>query len=298
MNSFSVYIVIVTYNPKKWIDQCFSSLRKSSIPLNTIVIDNGSIDGSQEIIQEKYPEVEFIDTGKNLGFGQGNNIGIRKAYDAGADFVFLLNQDAWIESDTIEKLIEVANKNTDYGIISPMHLNGNGSSLDYNFSYYIATGLSKHLFSDMYLNNYNHKIYSQKFVNAAAWLMTRKCVENVGGFSPSFFHYSEDDNYCQRVLYHGLKIGVVPMVKIYHDRDSSKKGVYFTDFKLNFKREMIAELSNPHSMDVLKFLFRRVRIQDLKDTIVKLKIISTLDFKSIIRNKKLSKIKGQTFLSI
>ena len=230
-----VCIVIVTYNPKKWIDQCFCSLRKSTIPLKTIVIDNGSTDGSQLIIQEKYPEVEFIDAQQNLGFGKANNIGIKKAYDVGADFVFLLNQDAWIESNTIEKLIEVANQNPDYGIISPMHLNGNGSTLDYNFSYYIATGLSKTLFSDMYLNTYENKIYSQKFVNAAAWLMTRKCIENVGGFSPSFFHYSEDDNYCQRVLYHGFKIGVVPMVKIYHDRDSSKKGAYFTDFQLNFR---------------------------------------------------------------
>ncbi|MFM9825027.1 glycosyltransferase family 2 protein [Flavobacterium sp.] len=296
MNSSSVYIVIVTYNPKKWIDQCFSSLRNSTIPLKTIVIDNGSTDGSQLIIQEKYPEVDFIEAKQNLGFGKGNNIGIRKAYDAGADFVFLLNQDAWIENNTIEKLVEVANQNPEFGIISPMHLNGSGSTLDYNFSYYIATGLSKTLFSDMYLNTYENKIYSQKFVNAAAWLITRKCIENVGGFSPSFFHYSEDDNYCQRVLYHGFKIGVVPMVKIYHDRDSTKKGVYFTDFKLNFKREMIAELSNPHKMDVLKFLFRRVRIQDWKDTIVKLKIIRTIDFKSIVRNKKLSKIKGQTFL--
>lgn len=103
-----------------------------------------------------------------MGFGKGNNIGIRKAYDAGADFVFLLNQDAWIESDTIEKLIEVANQNTEYAIISPMHLNGNGSSLDHNFSYYIATELSKTLFSDMFLNTYENKIYSQKFVNAAA----------------------------------------------------------------------------------------------------------------------------------
>ncbi len=296
MNSISVYIVIVTYNPKKWIDRCFSSLRESSIPLKTIVIDNLSSDGSQGVIQEKYPEVDFIDAQQNLGFGKGNNIGIKKAYDAGADYVFLLNQDAWIENDTIVKLVEMANQNPEYGVISPMHLNGNGSSLDYNFSYYIAVGLSKILFSDMYLNTYENKIYSQKFVNAAAWLLTRKCIENVGGFNPSFFHYSEDDNYCQRVLYHGFKIGVVPMARIYHDRDSKIKGVYFTNFQLNFKREMIAELSNPNKMDVLKFLFRRVRIQDWKDTIVKLKIISSIDLKSISRNKKSSRIKGKTFL--
>lgn len=296
MNSTSVYIVIVTYNPKIWIDKCFSSLRKSTIPLKIIVIDNGSIDGSQALIQEKYPEVEFIDAKQNLGFGKGNNIGIKKAYDAGADYIFLLNQDAWIENNTIQKLIEVANQNPEYGIISPMHLNGNGSTLDNNFSFYIATGLSKSLFSDMYLNTYDNKIYSQKFVNAAAWLMTRKCIENVGGFSPSFFHYSEDDNYCQRVLYHGFKIGVVPMAKIYHDRDSKNKGVYFTDFELNFKREMITELSNPHKIDVLKFLFRRVKIQELKDTIAKFKILISIDLKSINRNKKSSKIKGKTFL--
>jgi GT2 family glycosyltransferase len=296
MNSPIVYVVIVTYNPKQWIDKCFSSLRKSNIHIKTIVIDNGSTDGSQDIIQEKFPEIEFIDTKENLGFGKGNNIGIKRAYDAGADYIFLLNQDAWIENNTIEKLIEVASRNLEYGIISPIHLNGSGSTLDYNFSFYIATGISKSLFSDMYLNTYENKIYSQKFVNAAAWLMTRKCIENVGGFSPSFFHYSEDDNYCQRVIYHGFKIGVVPMVKIYHDRDSTKKGLYFTDFKLNFKREMIAELSNPHKMDVLKFLFRRARIQDWKDTILKFKIVFSLDLKAIFRNKKMSKAKGRTFL--
>ena len=86
------------------------------------------------------------------------------------------------------------------------------------------------------------------------------------------------------------------MVKIYHDRDSNIKGIYFTDFKLNFKRQMIAELSNPHKMDVLKFLFRRVRIQDWNDTIVKLKILRTIDFKSLIRNKESSKFKDKTFL--
>ena len=55
----NIYVVIVTYNPKKWINKCFDSLRESSIPLNAIVIDNGSTDGSQEIIKEKYPKNYF-----------------------------------------------------------------------------------------------------------------------------------------------------------------------------------------------------------------------------------------------
>lgn len=219
----NLFVVIVTYNPKKWINECFSSLQNSTIPLKTIVVDNCSTDGSQSIIKECFPEVDFIASEKNLGFGKANNIGIKKAYDAGADYVFLLNQDAWIEEKTLEKLIEVTKLNPQYGIISPIHLNGAGTKLDKNFSNYIKQ--NDDLFFDALQHKFLKSIYEVPFINAAAWLLPRKTIATIGGFDPIFYHYAEDENYCQRVLFHGLKIGVVPEAYIFHDREFRKPTV-------------------------------------------------------------------------
>jgi GT2 family glycosyltransferase len=128
-----------------------------------------------------------------------------------------LNQDAYLQEDTIEKLIKVHKDNTDYGIISPIHLNGSGSNLDKNFSNYFKKNDT--IFYDTLKNTFKKNIYEVPFMNAAAWLLPKKTLEVIGGFDPIFHHYAEDDNYCQRVLFHGFKIGVVPDIYIYHDRE-------------------------------------------------------------------------------
>jgi len=90
-----VSVIIVSYNFEQWIDRCLGSLRRSTSPISVIVVDNGSKDKTTQIIEKNYPEVHLIKTGANLGFGKANNIGIRYAMEQGADYFFLLNQDAW-----------------------------------------------------------------------------------------------------------------------------------------------------------------------------------------------------------
>ena len=85
-NKNKIYCIVITYNGSKWIDKCFGSLVSSTIPLDIIAVDNGSSDGTLEIIHQKFPEVNTIEAHQNLGFGSANNVGIKKAYDAGADY--------------------------------------------------------------------------------------------------------------------------------------------------------------------------------------------------------------------
>ena len=128
-----IYLIIVTYNAMKWAEKCFSSLRKSSVPVQTIVVDNGSNDGTQDFIKNNFPEVEFLQSPENLGFGKGNNLGIEMAYKKGADFFYLMNQDAWIFDDSIQNLLDVFEnhpKKEEIGILSPMHLDGSEEKLD------------------------------------------------------------------------------------------------------------------------------------------------------------------------
>lgn len=224
IGSNKIYVIIVTYNGKQWYDQCFGSLRESTIPLDVIVIDNASSDDTVSYIKNNFPEVKLIESDVNLGFGQANNKGMRYALDSGADYVFLLNQDAWIEPNTIEELVRVHQKNKEYGILSPIHLNAAKTEIEKGLIVYLTT--TRHtpneLISDMYFG-YKKDIYDTNYVNAAAWFIPRKTVETVGGFDPLFFHYAEDDNYLSRVLFHGFKVGLVPSVTICHDTERRLK---------------------------------------------------------------------------
>jgi GT2 family glycosyltransferase len=191
-----VFVIIVTYNGKQWYDCCFTSLRASELPIQVVVIDNASSDDTVSYIRTNYPEIHLIDSDTNLGFGQGNNKGMRYAMDHGADYVFLLNQDAWIEPNTLSALIEVHKKNSRYGILSPMHLNAERTQIEKGLLGHLTyhTHINLELISDFYIG-LKKEVYEVREVNAAAWLIPRETLETVGGFDPIFYHYGEDDNY-------------------------------------------------------------------------------------------------------
>ncbi|AXG73028.1 glycosyltransferase family 2 protein [Flavobacterium arcticum] len=220
-----VFVVIVTYNGAHWVDRNISSLLQSDYPVTIIVIDNCSTDNTVALL-DKYEEVSLIQANENLGFGKGNNIGIQKALAQGADYVFLLNQDAWVFNNTISSLIAKMEKDSKLGILSPMHYSGNGKSYDTAFSTYLSRS-----YSDLqYINS-----VAVPFVNAAAWMMSRKCIERVGFFEPLFGHYGEDRNYCDRVKYHGFLIGIDLDAKIIHDRvitRNLKKDIIQSKYKI------------------------------------------------------------------
>lgn len=301
-------VVIVSYNPLKWIEKCLDSLLKSTFRVEVLIIDNNSTDGFQEIVKSKYHQVQLIECVENLGFGAANNIGIKKAYDNGADFVFLLNQDAWVQTDTIAKLIAAQQNEPEYGIVSPMHLNGKGDQLDYNFSNYIIPFQCKGLYSDIYLNKVKSRIYRVDFVNAAGWLLSRKCIETVGGFNPTFFHYGEDDNYVQRVHFHGLEVGVLATTELFHDREEVNTSVYFHDAQLLYKRRILLKASNPlaefsfqiQNKKLYKFAFKALlsfRFKLVFKIIRQIKTINSLDKKNIISRRNESRIPNSAFLN-
>lgn len=210
----STTIIIVTYNAMTWIDRCLKSCENHPV----IVVDNASIDATVAHIQTTYHHVTLLSQMKNLGFGQANNVGIRYALDHGAMHVFLLNQDAYLVDDVLNQLIAFQRANPKYGILSPIHITSDRAQLDKNFMNYMLQEQTGQFYSDFVLGNKIANVYEVPFVNAAAWLLSRECIETVGGFDPLFFHYGEDDNLCQRIIYHNYKIGVLPAVYVIHDR--------------------------------------------------------------------------------
>lgn len=212
--------IIVAYNGLQWYDRCFGSLQHSTIPVDIMVIDNASQDGSADWIAEHYSEVNLIRSDKNLGFGQANNIGLRYALDNGYDYVFLLNQDAWLHTnDCIERLVQVAENHPEYMIMSALWLYGSGERITKGSKLHMIAleGPNNDFVSDMYLGKALQEVYETDYMPAAAWLLPRKTLEQIGGFDPLFFHRGEDDNYMQRVYYHGGKIGLCAKACICHD---------------------------------------------------------------------------------
>ena len=262
----TVYIIIVTYNGMQWLDRCLRSC--ASYPV--IIVDNASTDETVSFIETNYPKVILLKQSENLGFGKANNIGIRYALDQDADHVFLLNQDAYLVDNVLEELMVFQNNNPDYGILSPIHTTSDRTKLDKRFSNFMLKEKSGQFYSDFVLGNKLAPVYEVPFVNAAAWLLSRKCLETVGGFDPLFFHYGEDDNYCQRVLYHELKIGILPQCYIIHDREKRK-----TDALIAFSDAYYKSVETKYKVKFANILVPNAinkQIVYLKRTILKLQL--------------------------
>jgi GT2 family glycosyltransferase len=210
-----VLAIIVSYNFERWITPCLNSLRASEQPVSILVVDNHSTDHTVERIEAEYPEVQLIENKENLGFGAANNIGFQKAIQEGFDFVFLLNQDAWIDKRTIGVLSGLSLIYPKYGIWSPVHMNGEGKGLDHGFATYAGINSPEQLLS-------NATLVECDFINAAFWLIPVHVLQTVGGFSPLFFHYGEDKDYINRLIYHNYQIAYVPDVFGFHDRENRK----------------------------------------------------------------------------
>lgn len=233
------------------------SLKESIYPSRIHVIDNGSTDGTIAFIREHYPGVVVTESPLNLGFGQANNIGMKKALDEHADYVFLLNQDAFVEPDTIGALVDVHTANPSMGIISPLHLNGRGDAMDTNFLEYFLRGAVRDWAEGVLLEKARPVLVQTDFVNAAAWLITADCLRRTGGFDPIFFHYGEDDNYAQRVRYRDFGIGVYTQARIRHDRESRVEGMTLPQ---QMKKEWVRILiwaCNIRRQDYRAFIVRR-----------------------------------------
>lgn len=209
-----IYTIIVTYNAMQWIDRCLASLRNSSIKTDVIVIDNCSADGTSEYIPRNYPEVIWMPQKSNLGFGQGNNVGMRYALEHGADYVLLLNQDASLEKDALSLML---NASDGTNLVTPLMLNGAGTKVDESFKWSI-----RDVSVDIFVSTIVNGVLPEKcFIGeacAACWFMPINIIKKIGGFNPLFFQYGEDNNFYCRMSFHGIKNIFVPNAIMYHDR--------------------------------------------------------------------------------
>jgi len=290
----------------QWYDRCFGSLLQSEVPVNIIVIDNASSDNTVDYIKKKYPDITLIESNENLGFAKANNIGIRNALDNNADFVFLLNQDAWLnQTNTIAVLIEQSKLHPEFGILSPMQLYGSAKRIEKEVISYFARNANaiQDFVSDAYFNRVK-ELYEVPFACAVCWLLPIKTIREIGGFDPIFYHYGEDDNYIQRVHFFGYKIGICPKVSVCHDIENRSDN--YRDENLDWKKYLLLNLADiRQEINIRKilntklktFLLQILRLNKklLKKTYPEYKYIRDIQ-SELIHSREQNKIKQPNWL--
>lgn len=211
-----LFVVVATYNGMEWIDRCCESVFGSTHQSVLVVVDNCSTDGTADRIEQRYPQAVVMRNRQNEGFGKANNRGIRYALDNAADYIYLLNQDAWVEANVFEGLIDIMERNPQYGCTGPMQMTASGLKVNRNFQVWLDCRHTPNFLNDCYMGTVGELYESHPFP-ADNWLLRREVFERVGGFSPVFPHYGEDSELSNRMIYFGFRFGICPHLRAAHD---------------------------------------------------------------------------------
>lgn len=209
----------------------------SAPEVDVYVWDNASTDGSADFVAENYPQAALVRSRENLGFSIPNNKGFEYAVREGYDYAYLLNQDAWIEPGALDLLVASARAHPEYGVLSPLQMTDGYKELDRQFARLLPADTKQASFVPGEVQNGSSRTKSASFVPgevrdrdgedvvevrrvmAAHWLVPVQVVEKIGPFEEELFPlYGQDDEWCRRLHFFGLKAGVVPEARAVHDR--------------------------------------------------------------------------------
>lgn len=214
-----VFIIVLNYNSGKTLQECLSSVYHLDYPnFEVVLADNASTDGSFETAKENFSRSHFIQSGKNIGFAAGNNLGIRFALEKMADFIFLLNPDAVVEKETLSVLISEAKKNPRAGILSPLIFRGQGEEV-----WFAGGKIEWNKMRAIHLKNISsEETYATEYLSGCAMLIRKEVFKKVELLDEDYFLYYEDTDFSWRTAKQGFSLLVVPGAKVFHFEESTK----------------------------------------------------------------------------
>lgn len=209
-------VIVPNWNGSDSLAACLDSLLKQTMPAHIIVVDNGSTDGSIELIEHKYPKVELIRHSKNKGYAGGVNPGFARAIEGKIPYAAPFNNDAAADPRWLETLVGYLDEHPKTGIATPKLLNGSGSRIDSTGDFYTVWGLSyPRGRGEHTLDKYD----TQTDVFAAsggASLYRTAMLKQVGLLDEDFFAYYEDVDLSFRAQLAGWKVAYVPKAVVLH----------------------------------------------------------------------------------
>ncbi|HET7098723.1 MAG TPA: glycosyltransferase family 2 protein [Patescibacteria group bacterium] len=250
-----ILVIILSWNRKKDTLETLASLSKSIVKgftLEILVVDNASTDGTPDKIKKLYPKVHIIINYKNLGFAEGNNIGMKYGLKNGFDYIALLNDDTVVDSNLIKKIFEEHQKNKKAGAISPkiyfaegfeFHKNRYKESDKGNVIWYAGGVID---WKNIYGSNNGvdevdrgqfNETQETDFTTGCFVMYKEKVLEKVGLYDKQYFAYMEDMDHAQRIKMSGWKVLYSPKGYLWHKvSQSSSIGSELNDYYLTRNR--------------------------------------------------------------
>ncbi len=244
---YDVSIGLLCYADKQFIDDLLASIEKSErrYKYEWLLSDNGSTDGTREMVREKYPYVRILENGGNLGVAAGRN---RLYWNSKAKYTMILDSDTLVHDGTIDALIDAAEANERAAMLAPKLVYRDGTlQLSCRpfprFHHILIEGTKYRKFFEwtgiparVDMRNIDHDTRMQiDCVYGAAMLIRNRVVREVGGFDEGFFYQYEDYDLCFRFKQAGYENWYEPSVKVTHFYEREERGVFHARLQTHLK---------------------------------------------------------------
>jgi N-acetylglucosaminyl-diphospho-decaprenol L-rhamnosyltransferase len=271
-----VTVIVVNYNTAHLLDQMFAALSRARgvLRLQIIVVDNASGDGSVDFLRARYASVELIANSTNVGFARANNQALPLVRGR---YVLLLNTDAFVSCDTLQKTVDFMDSHPRYGVLG-VKLVGSDNTLQPSCRYFptpwniflAATGLGRffpgtRLVDDM---SWDHAVEREcDWVPGCYYLVRREVIERVGLFDPRYFLYYEEIDHCRAVRQAGWSVVYYPFTQVTHigGKSAESYGQLTSSGRQIFPLQIESELLYFRKHHGLKGVFGAVLLAMLSD---------------------------------
>lgn len=234
MDQPDVGVVVVTFNALPWLERCLESVQGREV----VVVDHGSTDGTVELVRDRFPEVRLLEQ-DNRGMGGGNNAGMRVV---GGRYFFLLNSDAWVVGDGLERLVELADAHPEAAVVGPRLRNQDGSlqrsvraeptlwrlATEYLFLRKLAP--RSRVLNPLYAGGFGHdETREADWLSGPALLVRREAADAVGLFDEAFFMFGEETDWLTRFRRAGWKVLFFPGAEVVHVGGATHGGTLYVE---------------------------------------------------------------------
>lgn len=219
-----IFVVVVNWNRADETIECVRSLQGLAYSnYEVLVVDNASVDGSATTLAAAFPDLPIVRNATNLGYAEGNNVGIRYALSREADYVLLLNNDTVVDKDLLHELVRAATRCPGAGLVGPKIYDYQdptkvwfaGASINW------SSGDSPHLgLGEQDVGQFNGVLEVDR-LSGCAMMVDREVFQRVGLLDPRYFLYYEDVDLCVRAAKAGFTSYCVQTAKVWHKESSS-----------------------------------------------------------------------------
>jgi GT2 family glycosyltransferase len=245
-------IIIVNWNVRLLLERCLSSLMAgcNGLQCQVIVVDSASADGSVEMVRQRFPQVQLLASGANLGFSKGNNWGV--AHSSGR-YILLLNPDTEVQGNALLTMLSYMDQHTDVGVLGPKlvfpdhHVQPSRRRFPTLATTFLESTLLQQWFPrNPILARYfvqdrgDNEVQDVDWLVGACLLLRRQAWEQVGDLDEEFFMYSEELDWCRRAKVTGWRVVYLPTASVVHHEGQSSaqvvpaRHIYFQSSKVRY----------------------------------------------------------------